>query len=73
MNSPLTKRAIFLGERACAACGVSHKHYYQQAQQYRAVTLVDQKAALSQGAQTTTFPLSGANKIWNYFKAPISG
>jgi hypothetical protein len=52
---------------------VSHKHYYQQAQQYRAVTLADQKAALSQGAQTTTFPLSGANKIWNYFKAPISG
>jgi hypothetical protein len=54
---------------------VSHKHYYQQAQQNRAVTLVEQKtgALFLLGAETTTFPLSGANKPWNYFKAPTFG
>jgi hypothetical protein len=54
---------------------VSHKHYYQQAQQNRAVTLVEQKtgALFLLGAETTTFPLSGANKPWNYFKAATFG
>jgi hypothetical protein len=63
---------LFFVTSACPVCQLSHKQYYQPAAQARAVTLAVQKVGLSQGANNNIFS-SGANKTWNYFKAPTFG